>query len=128
MEGDIARNQLIVQAVPIQCRPHGPQGGLAAADDGVGLCVLACDLNPRRAAFSGPERNSQCIEQFLDSRSTETNGQHTTRTGRALLQSGAVKNQPGRICQRKRTTRISGSHLARTVTDHTVRIDAPGPE
>ena len=39
-----------------------------------------------------------------------------------------MEHQAGRLRERERSARVRGGHLAGAVTDHAVRMDAPGPE
>ena len=128
VKGDVARQQAILPVAPVQLLHDRPQGRLPAADDGAGRGILAGDLDARRRVFSRTEGNLQGLEQLLHPRTVETNGEHATRTGNALLQRGAMEHQARRVRQRQRAARIGGGHLARAVPHHAVRMDAPRPE
>ena len=98
VEGDVARQQLVLQTASVQLRHDRPQGGFLAADDRVGRRVLAGDLHSGRS-FLGPEGNVQRFEYFLHPRPVEADRQHAARTRNALLKGGTVKNQSGGVCQ-----------------------------
>ena len=128
VKGDIARQQAILPVAPIQLFHDGPQRRLPAADDGAGRGILAGDLDARRRVFSLTEGNLQGLEQLFHPRTVETDGEHASGTGNALLQRGAMEHQARRVRQRQRAARVGGGHLAGAVPDHAVRMDAPRSE
>ena len=128
VEGDVPRQQAVLQVATVQRLDDRLQGGLPAADDSAGRRILAGDLDLRRRAFIGPPGHLQTLEQSLDARPVQPDGQHAAGTRGALLQRGAMEHEARRLRERERSARVRGGHLAGAVANHAVGVDAPGPE
>ena len=100
VEGDVSGQQYVLQTVAVEFLHHGSQDGFLSADDSVGGCVHAGDLDRRGPAvpvFSEPKGHIQGVEQFLHARPVKADGQQSAGPRRALLQGGAVKHQTRRF-------------------------------
>ena len=125
MKRDVPRNQTVLQAAPVQLLHDGPQGGFAAADDGIGRRVLAGDLDLDRSASIQAEWNLQSVQQQLHAGAIEADRQHSTGPCHTLLQRGAMEDQARRVSQGKCSAGVGGGNLAGAVADHAVRVDPP---
>ena len=112
MKGDVPRDQPVLKAAPIQLFHHGLKIGLAAADDGIGRRVLAGDLDLNGPGTVEAKGNVRAVQQLLHARPVETDREHAAGAGRALLQGGAMEDQPRRIGKRKCARGVRRGHLA----------------
>ena len=93
----------------------GRQGLRTAADDSVGRCILAGDLDPGWPVSIRLEGNVQGFEHLLHPGSIQADCQHATGAGPALLQRGAMKDQARRVGEREGAAGIGRGNLAGTV-------------
>ena len=125
MKSDVARDQPVLEVAPVQFLHHRSKVVFGTADDRVGRRVFAGNLDPDGSVTIKSERNVQSIQQLLQARSVEADGQHSSGPRHALLQGRAMVNQPRRVGKGERARGIGCGHLAGTVAYHAVGIDTP---
>ena len=128
VEGDVAGDQTVLQAAPVEFHHYGRQDIFAATNDGIGRRVLAGDLDPSRPGAVVSQGDPEIAEESLDALPIKPDGQHATGARDPLLLDRPVVHQVGRIGERQHSACVGGGHLAGAVAHHAIGVDAPRPE